>query len=133
MKRGLMNSSSSSERPEAVGLYLDLLKKVLTDDIYADDRSGWALHVRSGPGPRNLVRTALLSAARRFGYSVVKTSSSVARREGTELPAVAHTQVGLKRLEHLQTCIEQVLRDGVPGDLIGTGIWRGGTCIFMRG
>jgi O-methyltransferase len=25
-----------------------------------------------------------------------------------------------------------VLRDEVPGDFIETGVWRGGTCIFMR-
>jgi O-methyltransferase len=40
--------------------------------------------------------------------------------------------VGLKRLDNVQRCVEEVLRDGVPGDLIETGVWRGGTAIFMR-
>ena len=43
------------------------------------------------------------------------------------------TMVGLARLEHLQTCIEQIVRSAVPGDLIETGTWRGGASIFMRG
>jgi O-methyltransferase len=28
--------------------------------------------------------------------------------------------------------VEQVIADGVPGDLIETGVWRGGAAIFMR-
>jgi hypothetical protein len=40
--------------------------------------------------------------------------------------------VGLRRLENVQQCIERVLADDVPGDLIETGVWRGGVCIFMR-
>lgn len=41
--------------------------------------------------------------------------------------------IGMRRLDNLQMCVETVLRDGVPGDLIETGVWRGGACIFMRG
>jgi len=39
---------------------------------------------------------------------------------------------GLKRLDNIQQCIETVLRNNVEGDFIETGVWRGGTCIFMR-
>ena len=35
-------------------------------------------------------------------------------------------------MDSLRHAVEQVLRDGVPGDLIETGVWRGGACIFMR-
>jgi O-methyltransferase len=38
----------------------------------------------------------------------------------------------MKRLENLQACVEDILRKGVPGDLIETGVWRGGATIFMR-
>ena len=38
----------------------------------------------------------------------------------------------MKRLENVQACIEDVLAQDVPGDLIETGVWRGGTSIFMR-
>ena len=40
--------------------------------------------------------------------------------------------IGLKRLANVRACVESVLADGVPGDLIETGVWRGGTTIFMR-
>ena len=41
--------------------------------------------------------------------------------------------IGRKRLDNVQYCIEEIIKSGIPGDLIETGIWRGGTTIFMRG
>ena len=40
--------------------------------------------------------------------------------------------VGLQRLDDLQACVESVVRDGVEGDLIEAGTWRGGASILMR-
>ena len=54
------------------------------------------------------------------------------RLEGRDLPPNALTMVGMKRLDNVQACIEDVLADDVPGDLVETGVWRGGTSIFMR-
>ena len=41
--------------------------------------------------------------------------------------------IGLKRMENIRCCVETVLQDGIPGDLVETGVWRGGATIFMRG
>ncbi len=41
--------------------------------------------------------------------------------------------IGIPRLNNLRYCVETALKDGVPGDLIETGVWRGGASIFMRG
>jgi O-methyltransferase len=40
--------------------------------------------------------------------------------------------VGLSRLDDLQACVESIVRDGVEGDLIEAGAWRGGASILMR-
>jgi len=40
---------------------------------------------------------------------------------------------GLRRLANARNCIERVLSDRIPGDIIETGVWRGGMSIFMRG
>ncbi len=55
-----------------------------------------------------------------------------ARAEGRDWPPRAHTMIGLKRLANLRICIATILSDGIPGDLIETGVWRGGATIFMR-
>jgi hypothetical protein len=44
----------------------------------------------------------------------------------------AVSMLPLRRLDHLQSCIEDVLANNIAGDLIETGVWRGGATIFMR-
>jgi len=45
----------------------------------------------------------------------------------------AETMLGLRQLGHMERCIVDVLREGVPGHLLEAGVWRGGMTIFMRG
>ena len=40
--------------------------------------------------------------------------------------------IGLRRLEQFQSAIETAVADGVPGDIMETGVWRGGACIIAR-
>jgi hypothetical protein len=46
-------------------------------------------------------------------------------------PANGFTMIGMERTENLQACIEDVLANEVPGDMIETGVWRGGATILM--
>jgi len=54
------------------------------------------------------------------------------RLEGKDRPPHAETMVGLKRLNNIQFCVEQIIKDNIPGDFIETGVWRGGAVIFMK-
>ena len=40
--------------------------------------------------------------------------------------------IGRQRLDHLQACVETVLDEGIPGDFIETGVWRGGACMLIK-
>ena len=60
------------------------------------------------------------------------TTGDEGREEGRDWPKFAHTMIGAKRLRNLRECAETALRDGVPGDFIETGVWRGGACILLR-
>jgi len=51
---------------------------------------------------------------------------------GRAWPRHAITMVGRPRLDNLRDCIEDVLTHEVPGDVIETGVWRGGASIYMR-
>lgn len=44
----------------------------------------------------------------------------------------ALTMLPRQRLDQLQAAVDDVLEDGIPGDLIETGAWRGGATILMR-
>ena len=54
------------------------------------------------------------------------------RAAGMDWPLHGLTMVGLNRLDDLQGCVESIVRDDVPGDLIEAGSWRGGASILMR-
>jgi Macrocin-O-methyltransferase (TylF) len=66
------------------------------------------------------------------GTLAVVPADAQQRRTGADWPVNALTMIGMKRLDNLQRCIEHVLHDKVPGDLIETGVWRGGASMFMR-
>jgi O-methyltransferase len=55
------------------------------------------------------------------------------RVDGRDWPSLAHSMAGTLRLTNLADLVTRVLEEGVPGDLIETGVWRGGSCILMRG
>ena len=52
--------------------------------------------------------------------------------EGWDWPTRGFSMIGLRRLNNLEQCFEHVVSNNVPGDLIETGVWRGGAAIFMR-
>jgi hypothetical protein len=54
------------------------------------------------------------------------------RQVGRDWPTEAETMIGMARLDNVQACIEDVVLEGAPGDLVETGVWRGGCAIFMR-
>ncbi len=55
-----------------------------------------------------------------------------ARVSGRDWPLHGLTMSGLQRLDDLQVCVESLVRDGIDGDAIEAGSWRGGSSILMR-
>lgn len=86
-------------------LYLDLLIRVLTGELFKDPPEM--------PG-------------------IPKIYDAGIRTEGLDWPARADSMIGLKRMASLCELCERVIDDQVPGDFIETGVWRGGACILMR-
>ena len=86
-------------------LYLDLIHKVLLNTIYEDpSQDPW-----SG-----------------------QTFDPRKRERGLDWPSQAHTMISNLRMKNLRRVIETLLINNTPGDLIETGAWRGGACIYMR-
>ena len=86
--------------------YLDFMIRVLANTIYEDPAMD--------PWHRNV-----------FDPST--------RNVGADWPSTAHTMVGLTRLRHLRDLVQRTLDDGIAGDYIETGAWRGGCCILIKG
>jgi O-methyltransferase len=112
-----------------ISLYLDLLKRCLTRTLVLEQYGEWT--------PRKWVHRAFApveALLSRHRLEIVRRGSTAVdlRRLGLECPAQAETMLSLKRLDNIQRCIVEILSTDVPGDVIETGVWRGGGVIFMR-
>ena len=115
----------------AADLYLDLMAKVLTR--YGFD--GRQVPVILGAGTYDRYLWEMLQDSlvdRRVGLVEKGEFRADLREVGRDWPVDAESMVGLKRMANIRHCVETVLEDDVPGDLIETGVWRGGSCIYMR-
>jgi O-methyltransferase len=116
---------------ESRRLYFELLKNTLTRYAFGETwqayepRRGTLRHAIFRRGRRVLQRRGL-EVVGRFAFA------EDVRANGRDWPPDAETMIGLKRLDNLQECVTDVIEKRVPGDLIETGVWRGGACIFMR-
>jgi len=118
---------------EAQRSYLELLKRSLTAAVHQDAYVRWTLGDRSPWHPRRWIAALVLWTLRRQGWELVQRCPHEELERGTAWPLVGETMVGFARLDNLRTCIERVVEQRVPGDLIEAGAWRGGASIFMRG
>jgi O-methyltransferase len=116
-----------SEESTVRALYIELMKNIVLNKIYGQ------VEYRPVIGS-NFLDRSIAAAFRSLGLHLVRKIiiDEHIRDEGLDWPATAHTMIGKKRLDNLQFCIEDVLANAVPGDLIETGAWRGGATIFMR-
>ncbi len=65
-------------------------------------------------------------------YAVVNDNINPERKNGIDCPEKAHTMIGLLRLNNLHECLDTIREQNINGDVIETGVWRGGACIFMK-
>jgi len=54
------------------------------------------------------------------------------RENGWDWPSKAPSMIGAKRMDNVRSECERLIKTGVPGDFMETGVWRGGACIMMR-
>jgi hypothetical protein len=48
------------------------------------------------------------------------------------IKGTAVSMLPVARFDNIEYCINSILAEKIPGDLIETGVWRGGATIFMR-
>ena len=121
-------------QPSATELYLDLMKKTLSFLLWEEPGIPVEAFNYRRPWPKRAAIGGLIRLLGSFGLRAVQApgTARAEREDGVIWPMYAHTMIGLARLDNIQQCVETVLRERVPGDLIEAGVWRGGATIFMR-
>lgn len=105
MRRLRQGPGASGNGGWALAMYLDLLENVLTGTVTADGAQSSV-----GEQPYDPLRRSL----------------------GRDWPTSAMTMIGGTRMRNLRNLLEMALQNGVEGDFIETGVWRGGACIYAK-
>ena len=118
-------------------LYLELLKRSLLGELYWENEVRLlylrdCVTGRDAYSPDTLLR---IDDRRREFCERYRELNRTGRLVDDLLENLGyrHTMIGRARLENVAACLESIRRQGVPGDLIECGVWRGGTTVFMRG
>ncbi|MCC6391358.1 MAG: class I SAM-dependent methyltransferase [Bryobacterales bacterium] len=118
-------------------LYLDLLKKSLLGELYWENEVRLLYLRRCLEGEEHYAPEALLhiEAQRPELSRLVREGLAIGRfpDDRVENLPYLHTMVGRARIENVEQCLDSIVRDSVPGDVMECGVWRGGVTIFLRG
>jgi hypothetical protein len=127
------NTGHASNAATAHSAYLSLLKQALTASIYPE--SAWSIiRPGGGKGLAAKVKSYILHRLTRRGLMLVSPLplDERLRAEGRDWPAFGYSMIGMRRLENIEMCIRSVVSEGIAGDFVECGVWRGGACIFAR-
>ncbi len=115
-------------------IYIDHLKNLLLDTVNKE-RLAYGEYIPLDDNNFNwklkIIRK-IDKFIRKRDIAICRLSNAETREEGRDWPSYADTMIGLKRLENIQFCFNEIIKDNVPGDFIETGVWRGGATIFMK-
>jgi O-methyltransferase len=99
-------------------LKLDFLKRILTDTVDIETyNSFFKIGYPSDEKMNECINVVVVDEK---------------RNEGLDWPEKAHTMIGIKRLNNLHNMLDYIRENNIKGDLIETGVWRGGATIFMK-
>jgi Macrocin-O-methyltransferase (TylF) len=99
----------SSATPQE--LYIDIVKRAVANILY-EDPPAFFYDCTNEP-----------VIAKRFELS--------RRVLGEDAPPLAHTMIGIRRLDNVAKCVEEIVKNGIQGDVVEAGVLRGGAAIFL--
>jgi O-methyltransferase len=108
-------------------MYIDLIKRCVLNIPYVDAELN---PIQPYGSLRKAILTVFKSANIQLAH--LRRGNYERRIAGHDFSDIAHSMLSLKRLDNVQMCVETILRDNIAGDLIETGVMRGGTVILMR-
>lgn len=111
--------------------HLNLMKKFITRYEFDENFPNFS------PIPKNSRKWEIASIVnRKFSkkFQIVRTAEPVnleSRFLGRDWPMTAESMIGMSRMNQLHDALDQIRLKNVEGDIVETGIWRGGAVIFI--
>lgn len=95
---------------------VEILKRALTDTIYNE-----------------AIREVFFNGSLSVEQEDIILASGIDNsdiKDGYVNPERAETMIGMPRLNNFQECVENAIKNNIEGDIIETGVFRGGACIL---
>jgi hypothetical protein len=137
---------------DAADRYLSMLEKSILNELYIENEARLVYYAicaagQHAPDPvvvreiatRRPDILAKLRATRTDGrissffWDVPFDDGSVRNLNLRNVTEFYQSMIGRARINNIRTLLDRVVADGIPGDLIETGVWRGGATLLMRG
>lgn len=112
--------------------YIDLVARTVNGDIHGQQI------VQVPMNGSGAIRRGVTKGLGRLGLQLTRPVPvpESAYLKGVSWPAsranVGESMIGAQRLNNVRQAVEDVIAKNVPGDLIETGVWRGGATILMK-
>lgn len=117
---------------DASDRYLTLLAKALTAYLYPESgRTALRVHAGRDWQSKWLRRVLRRKTKHPFEAYALTGFDEERRTNGLDWPDFGYSMIGLKRMDNLRTAIRDIVERDLPGDLVETGVWRGGALIMM--
>ncbi|MDX2067860.1 MAG: TylF/MycF/NovP-related O-methyltransferase [Haliscomenobacter sp.] len=115
-----------------MSLYLELMKICLLDLHRVNQVEYKPIHRKKHSLKRRiLLKLDNILSKKKMAICDIVNYQKENRINGLDWPTYADSMIGLKRMENIEYCVNKVIEDKIPGDLIETGVWKGGATIFM--
>lgn len=114
----LMKKTKQHNKNSEYYTFFEFYKRILCNTLLDD-----SLTTRFLNNPQQVSESEMSSS--------IKSNENLEKGKGGGWNNRTYTMIG-RRLDNLQFCVEDILKNNIQGDMIETGVWRGGACIFMR-
>lgn len=114
--------------------YLEIIKKAILHELYDENFTIIRKSYDYNRTTKKYFKNIVIEILHKAGYGLIKYKKRDLDElnEGRAWPTFALTMIGRKRLENIQFCAEEIIKNNIDGDFIEAGVWRGGATIFMK-
>lgn len=114
--------------------YVTLLKQVIAGRFHRENgmRINYLLDVAHGVEVFDLKKVIDVRGHAGSTLAAIEADADEQGHYRERIFGFPYSMLGEKRLNNVEAVIRTVLDEGIPGDVLEAGVWRGGACIFAR-
>jgi len=121
-------------KDELKDIYLETVKKAVLHSLYEENFTIIRKPDNFDKSLKHVLKNLIISFLNKNKLGLIKYKNRDEEEilDGKGWPTFALSMIGQKRLDNIQFCAENIIKNNIEGDFIEAGVWRGGAAIFMK-